>query len=70
MEPGCGMADLQVVSSHKHISSCTVEADLTGKPLCFGHFYRGSELVPYGYATINLPANVMPKELASGLSVQ
>jgi hypothetical protein len=70
MESECGMADLQAVSNHKHIPSCTDEADLTGKPLCFGRFCRGSELLPYGYTTINVPANLMPKELASGFSVQ
>lgn len=47
MEPGRGLADVQAVSSHRHISLRTAESGLPGKPLYFGPFCR-SEVVPYG----------------------
>ena len=53
MEPRRGMADIQAVSSHRHISSCTAKADLPGKPLYFGHFSPRNELVSYDDNTMN-----------------
>jgi hypothetical protein len=45
MEAGRGLADVQAVSSHWHISLRTAEPGLLGRPLCFGPSCR-SELVP------------------------
>jgi hypothetical protein len=47
MGPRYGMADVQAVSSHRHISLRTAKPDLPGKLLCFGPFC-GSEWVLYG----------------------